>query len=250
MVAARRSRLYRFSACAVLAGLTVWLGAPLAYASDTEVAKETLVIFPVQNPQNVDAAVVDEVNTGLREGVIHSNAYSVMDWSKTSPPIQRAITELRLTEDDLQEPFDFDKATKLGSELGCDLVMVGSIEEFKYDEAGKKVELGLLVQIVEPTKAHLVRATRVAGVGADPLKKGYDEAQMALSAADDAVAQAVSGLKPRPGEGPEAQPVVKKKSKNTWLYVLLVGGLIAALSDTGGGGGTGDGGEGPPPPPL
>lgn len=247
MVAARRSGLFRFSAYAVLAGLTVWLGAPLAYALDKAPPKDTLVIFPAQNPQNVDAGVVERVNDGLRGGLMASDIYSVVDWSKKSPPILRARSELRLAEDDLQEPFDLDKATKLGAELGCDLVMVGSIEEYKFDEEKNQVELGILVQLVEPTTSQLVRATRVTGVGGDPLGKGHDESQMALTAADDAIAQAVSGLMPRPGEGPEAQPTVKKK-KNTWIYVLLLGGLVAALSGSGGGGGV-DAGDGPPPPP-
>lgn len=248
MIAARRSALCRGSAYAVLVGLTLWLAAPLAWARDRVVPKETLVIFPLQNPQNVDSAVVDRINSGLRDGLVASGMYSVTDWSKKSPPIQRALAEFRLAEDDLQEPFDLDKATKLGAELGCDLVLVGSIEEYAYDEAKKQVELGILVQLVEPTTARLVRATRVTGVGADPLNKGYTESEMAMSAADDGLSQAIAGLMPRPGETTEDQPAVKKKKKNTWLYVLLLGGLIAALSDSGGDGGV-DAGDGPPPPP-
>ena len=232
----------RYTALSLLGALALMYGAPVLAADDTPAAqKKTLVVFPSDNPANVGASLLDALANSIKVQVHAAGVYQVVEYTPRLASLERALREQRLTEQDVRAPFDLAKGVTLGKEMGCDLFLVSSVEEYKYDKDKNAVSLILLAQIGDPKTGKLVGTATVTGAAADALGLREEE-QLATLAAVDAVNQLAAGLFPKPEviqQGP-------KKNKNlVWVLLSVAAAVLLASNKSEGGGGN----ENPPPPP-
>ncbi|MCC6444049.1 MAG: hypothetical protein IT210_11420 [Armatimonadetes bacterium] len=217
----------------------------------------SVVAFPFENTTGKGT---DQLGSSLSAAIraTLSQQYAVYGFNPKSPSVERAVSENRLTRQDIAPPFDTDKAVKIGKEMGADLVMVGSIDEITYDPNAKTSSLTVTVQLVDVKTGTPAKTTAVTGRSKEGAQSA-DEGALMAQALDDVIAKTTQALgvekaAPAPGEQPKARgekkPVTKKARNRTATGVLL--GLLVILlaaSSNGGGGGGGSSTELPPPPP-
>jgi hypothetical protein len=241
MMLSRNRSWPRAIAVALIVAFAVTYAGPVA-AQGVTGQKKVLVLFPPDNPANVKPALLQALTDGLKAQVHAAGIYQVVEYSPRASSIARALAEQRLTDQDVRGPFDLQRGVVLGKEMGCDLFMVSSVEEYKFDKEKTAVSLIILGQIGDPKTGKLICTATVTGTAADALGL-REEDQLATLAAIDAVNQLDKGLFP---ERPVIEKAPKKNKNLVWVLLGVAALVVAANANQGGGG---QDNEGPPAPP-
>ena len=231
----------RFTALALLVALGVAYSVPVL-AADKVLPSKTLVIFPPDNPGNVNPSLLSSIADSIKAQAHASGDYQVVEFTPRIASIARALQEQRLTDEDVRAPYDVTKATLLAKELSADVFFVSSIEQYTYDKDKNTVSVLLVGQLGDPKTGKLVATSTVTGTASDVVG-GRTEDQLATLAAIDAVNQLSRGLFPAP------PVVVKAKKSNKSLLWIVLGVAAAVVIANNGGGNGGSSQDGPPPPP-
>ena len=218
--------------------------------------KQLLLVLPVDvtsasvpGAQEVSSLLTDV----LASRAIVSNAYSVTQFYKAQPTIVRLHNDQQLTDADVTPPFAEDnrKALKIGKLVGYDKVLLGSVDDYEWDDAAKQARMTVSARMLEIATGKVLKNVVKSGVSG---KGGTaKEEEKALEAAREVGGAIVSELIPVTavsGAAPTPAPIAhtpRKKSSNAWLWGLLAVGLGLGIGLSGGGGGGGI--EGPPSPP-
>lgn len=236
--------------------------APGALAQDgkgnlARATKQLLLVLPVDvtsasvpDAQDVSALLTDV----LASRAIVSNSYSVTQYYKNQPTIMRLHNDQQLTDADVTAPFAEDnrKALKIGRLAGYDKVLVGSVDDYEWDDAGKQATMTVSARILDVASGKVLK--NVVKSGSSAKGGSAKEEEKALEAARTVGGAIVSELIPSTAvnaapqpPAPVAHPPAKKKGSNAWIWGLVALGLGLGIGLSGGG--SGGGIEVPPSPP-
>jgi hypothetical protein len=221
------------------------------------VVKHRIIVFPFAVPKEVGqpesgTKIADVLTSMLKD----SDQYTVQEFSKRHPSLQRAIlVERTLDSSDVDGPFGAaNKATalKIAREMGGDLMVIGDVESFKYDaDKGSGEEL-ISAQLVDVRTEKSIKSLAVTGRTAESSKIATEEEAAAI-AAGDAVTKIVDdfGIKPPVSAvNPKAGGSKRSSRMKTLLFAVLLGvgvGLAGGGSSSSSNGSGGGGGTEPPP---
>lgn len=222
------------------------------------ILKKTVLVFPFDVPSTL-APNAEELSNLLTElassRLIASGQYSVTTYYRMWPPVARLHNDQQLGEADVIPPFAEDnrKALKIGRLVGYDMVCVGSVDDYQYDEAQKQVTLTVSARLMTVETGQVVKnVTLEASSPAGGAQAKEEEQNLAAgrSAMEKIMAQLapVGAVVTTPIE--TQKPTAKKKRGGSdWVWALLLVGLGVGLGLSSSGGGSGGGIETPPPPP-
>jgi len=220
--------------------------------------KKTILVFPVDVPSTSGpntAEVSDIITDVVTSRLILSGTYSVTAFHKNLPPVARLRNDQRLLDVDVAPPFAEDnrKSIKIAKLIGYDVVFVGSMDEYQYDEAKKQVSVTLSGRLIESESGKVTKSVSLSATSPEGGAAKEDEKAVAAgrAAAEKLMAQVTPGVGAATQPGAQTQtPTTHKKSKGGgWLVALLLVGLGIGLGLSKGGGGGGSGLDLPPGPP-
>jgi len=232
--------------CRAIAKMLVFaMAVPLGLAPAAGAQRSAAVLVaPLENktPTGGDE-LAQRVTHAIKTALDASGRAAVVSTSETSPSVKRAIEQGRkISADDVRPPWDADKARRVGRELGADIALLGTIDEYAYDEGAKRVTISLSIQRLDVSTEDPPVSIGVTGRSADKPRPPAKEGTLMAEALDDAavkVAEAVVGggvvVKPAAKEKPARQG----KKKNRWLIPLLAVVAVVAIASGGGGGPSG-----------
>jgi len=215
----------------------------LAWADAPQEPTQTVVVFPTANEAGATFELPAMLTSGLADVAARWPGTQMMMFNPRNPSVQRAIKEQRLRDSDITGSIDFDKAVRIGKEMGADYVLVSAVEEAKYDKDAGTYSLVAIAQLGDSANAKLIKGTNATGSASGA---ALSESQLAMAAIKDAVSKLANGLAIESRQIPQPAKLGGKKKGQKWVYAVLAGALIFALAS----GSSGDsGGDNPPPPP-
>lgn len=236
-----RSIVRSYWSQAVARVLVLAMAVPLGLAPAAGAQQGVAVlVVPLENKtqtggDELAARVTDAVKMAL-EG---SGRAAVVAASESSPSAKRAVEQERtLSAEDLRPPWDAEKARRVGRALGADVALMGTIEEYSFDEAAKRVTIALSIQRIDVNSEQAPVSIGVTGRSADRPRPPAKEGTLMAEALDDVavkVAEAVvgGGAVAKVAEKPKAP---RKSRTRKWLLPLLaVAAAIAIFSGDHGG---------------
>jgi hypothetical protein len=273
----RRSGLLTLASF-LAAGTACWLPRTATAAPEkggkvnlAQALKKTVLQFPfdvpatVPNREEVKELLTDTATSRL----LASSAYTVVQFHKTLPPVARLHLDQTLSDADISEPYAEDnvKSAKIAKLVGYDLVFMGSVDDYQYNDTDKVVNMVVTGRLLDVKTGKFV--TTPVTLQASSSKGGTaKEADKALEAARNAGQQLMAKVVPianvvveptTPKEQPKTTPKKRKSGSDMLWGILAVGlglGIGLASSHHGGGGSNGGGGNGgggggdtPPAPP-
>lgn len=224
--------------------------------------KKQVLVFPFDTAaisQPFSAELGEVLTDKAMSRFLAAGSFTVTAYRKSLPTIVRLNSDQQLTETDISAPFaeDVRKAVKVGKAAMYDLVFVGSIDEYTYDEAKKEASVTASGRLVEVETGKILKSATVSATGSGNASAKEDErASTAARNAGDKVMTDVVPMMAAPVQQPTStkpidKPSVEKKKKKgggQWLWGLLAVGLGLGLGLSGrSGGGSLD--SGPPAPP-
>jgi len=242
----------------------------LAAALPGLAASSTLIVFPVDKPDNVDQSVADTVLSALRNRVAASGKFDAMTFYAKAPLVAHALASGSITQAQMAGPFTPDSAAAISRAVGADYALLGSVEDASSDAAAKKASVTISVQLVSAADG---KAVKTAGASGEGVNASLAPDALVRLAADNAAGKAAGQIfastpgavtpgtnvtKPgktaggtTPANIAPAKPAKKGKKNNSGLLIggLVLVGVIAAASHHGGGS-SGSGSSGPPPFPF
>jgi len=240
-----------------------YLGSAAVAASPKDTLRQTAVLFPVDNmvldsPDTAKAAKASEQLTALlQKGFAGYPKYFTMPYSDRLPFIQRIAN----TESDgkklIAGPFSGDpdamkRAVALAKSASVDVAIVGTLDFYKFDPAKGEASITATLQVVD-VKTGKSSDTTVTGRAARGTDGSATESTLVADAVRDAgkkIMEQVTGGKydaTQQDQPTVIVPAEKKKSKKSWLPMLLLSlGVGLLLGGSGGSDGPGGGPEGPP----
>jgi len=246
---------------AVLLALTLAVCLPgraaVAQNRERETPRRTLLLFPFDfTGASVDNAseVIMLLTDVARSRLLASRQYGVIQFYRTLPTVARLHNEQQLTDSDVTPPFAEDnlKAVKIAKLADYELVFVGSIDSYTFNEANRQVEVTVSGRLVEvDPNAAAGKVLKSATLTAASAQGGQAaESERALDAARSAGEKLMTQLVPTvappevtPGE-PKPKPRQpgeegKKKKRTEWwwgLAAVAIGVGIGLISSGGHGG--------------
>ena len=151
-------------------------------------------------------------------------------------------------------PFAEDnrKAVKVGKAVGYELVCIGSLDDYQYNETDKQVTVTVSGRILVVETGQVLKNVVLSASSAKGGEKSKEE-DLNMDAARQCSEKLMAQLVPV-GGAVVVQPIktttTKKKRNNDWVWGLLAIGLGLGIGLSGGGSGGGSGIENPPGPPL
>lgn len=255
MIKFRAARVFSLLAIVLAVTMLIPLGATVIFAAPVVSAPTTsLVVFPFDNTTSAGGKELGtSVASAVRSWLGLSSSYSPAVFSVNNSTIQRAKQEKRVDDAELMGPFDSAKSLKLGKELGAQLVLIGSIDDYKYDSAAKDVQVTLTAQLFNVKTGEEVKTVALTGTGKG-IPGATDESTLAGKAVEDAVGKAVRSIAMVDSSPTITAKAAPKKSKSIWqsktFWLCLVGAAGAAVALTSGGSDKKSGNDLPPPPPI
>jgi hypothetical protein len=223
----------------------------------SQAVKKTILLFPFDSA-NLAAAnksdVINMIQDVAASRLTASGQYSVTRFSKNNPSIARLRDDQLITDADASEPYAEDnrKSIKISKQTGHEFVLIGSVDDYKYDAARKSASLTLSGRLLETETGKIVKSVTLSGNSTSG--GNADEDDRALEAARSTGERLLAQLVPMT-VAPQPIPVEKPKStkkprrNNDWIWAVLVVGLGVGLGIGLSGGGSGGGNDNPPPPP-
>jgi hypothetical protein len=221
------------------------------------VLKKTLLLFPFDVPSTT-ATNAEELSALLTDAaasrLIASNQYTVTTYYRAWAPVARLHNDQQLTESDVIPPYAEDnrKALKIAKAVGYEMVCIGSLDEYQYNESDKQVTVTVSGRILNVETGQVIKNVSLSATSAKGGERSKEE-ELNLDAARQGSEKLMAQLAPIGGAVVQTTPVKpiteKKKRNNDWLWGLLAIGLGLGIGLSGGGGSGGSGIEGPPAPP-
>lgn len=248
MTAIRSSRLVGPISIGLAALMMLVLLPPTSVLPSAEADTQSrLLLFPVLDRSGsvydeVAARATDYFQMALAEVV----GFQVMEFSRTSPSVLRAVEEGRIRAVDLEiEIADAVTAIELGFALDVDVVCLITVESVETHEDPLQVETlvnGQLFDVAENIDADTMevvdrpRPSNTFGVaGRSKLREGYDGATAPLlrEALRDAARRAAEVLSGVPAVVEE--PETERRRDDSWKWIaaaVLIAGLVM-VTDSG-----------------
>lgn len=231
-------------------------------------AAKSVVVFPMESAESVtNTQVATELDSLLRDALSTYPSYKVVIFNDRLPAVQRLVATQPDKKTLTSGPFTtdragVDRAIALGRAMSADLLVIGTVERYVFNDKAGTADITVNVQLIDGTTGKRVTTAPVAGrgVGKTTQMEGVSEAAVRSDAVKDAVRnvmKAVTGTEynqPVQSSAPVAS-MGSKKSKSAWVPLLILSlGVGVLLGGSGGhsGGSPADTGgtENPPPPPL
>ena len=243
-----------------------YLSIPAMAAPQVATPVRSVVMFPVETAEGIgNAQLGSELNTALRDALSSYQGYRVLVYSDKLPAVQRLVAMQPDKKTLTTGPFSEDeaavsRAVTLGRAMLADLIVVGSADKYVFNDKDGTADLSLSLQVLDGATGKSVQTVAVTGRGVGKLQRteGVSEAVVRRDAVRDAVRKAMKAitgeeyLEPRQGQAPVIES--KKRSKASWIPMLLLSlGVGVLLGGSGGRGGTSAPAtdlDKPPPPPL
>jgi hypothetical protein len=231
----------------------------------SQTLKRTLLLFPVDatptgatipNAADVSMDITDVAASRLAA----SGQYMVSRFSRALPPVARLVNDQTLAEADVQPPFAEDKRkpTKVGKLAQYEVIFVGSVDDYQYNQQDNEVSMVVSGSLIETETGKVIKGVTVnaAGSKGGTAKEDEKAQEVARAVGEKLMSQLLPGTaavvepttqptKPQPEKKP------KRRGSMDWLWgVLAVGlGLSIGLASGGGHGGGAGGSDNPPAPP-
>jgi hypothetical protein len=245
-----------------------YLSIPAMAAPKAATPVRSVVMFPLETAEGIgNAQLGAELNTALKDALSSYHGYRVVVYTDKLPAVQRLVAMQPDKKSLTTGPFSEDeaavsRAVTLGKAMLADLIVVGSADKYVFNDKDGTADLTLSLQVFDGATGKSVQTVAVTGrgVGVPQRMEGVSQAVVQRDAIRDTVRKtmkAMTGeeyLEPRQGQSPVIES--KKRSKASWIPMLLLSiGVGVLLGGSGGHGsgtsGTDSGGtENPPPPPL
>ena len=250
MTSIRSSRLVGPVSVGLAMIMTLVLMMPAGSLPTAEAAarRSRLLLFPVLDRTEAPVEDVAARATAYFQVALNEiDMFQVMEFSRTSPLVMRAVEEGRIRAVDLEiEVADPATAIELGHALDADKVGLIAIDGLDIDDDPMRVEALINGQIFDvddnfdPETLEVVedpRPTSTFGVaGRSRVREGYDsnEAPLIREALRDAAQRAASVLEGEPPVPVEER--VEPRRDGAWKWIagaVLLTGLIVALDSNG-----------------
>lgn len=245
-----------------------YLSIPVMAAPQVATPVRSVVLFPLETAEGIgNAQLGAELNTALKDALSSYQGYRVLVYTDKLPAVQRLVAMQPDKKALTTGPFSEDeaavsRAVTLGKAMLADLIVVGSADKYVFNDKDGTADLSLSLQVFDGATGKSVQTVAVTGrgVGKPQRMEGVSEAAVMRDAVKDTVRKtmkAITGeeyLEPRQGQAPVIES--KKRSKASWIPILLLSlGVGVLLGGSGGHGGTsapatGDTERPPGPPPL
>lgn len=220
------------------------------------VLKKTLLLFPFDvastmapNAEELSGLLTDAAGSRL----IATNSYAVTTYYRAWPPVARLHQDQQLGEGDVIAPFAEDnrKSVKVAKLVGYEVVCIGSVDDYQYNETDKQVTLTVSGRVIVVETGQVLKNVTLSASSVKGGEKSKEE-ELNLDAGRQAMEKLMAQLAPLSAVPTYVEPVKvgpKKKRNTDWIWGLLAIGLGLGIGLSGGGGGGGGGVEGPPAPP-
>ena len=226
-------------------------------------AARSVVVFPMESAEEVgNPSIGEDVNIQLRDALSTYPGYRVVIYSERLPAVRRLVAMQPDKKSLISGPFTNDqvgiaKAMTLGKAMSADLLVVGTIEKYAFNDTAGTADVTVKVQLIDAATGKTVQTANVtgSGVGKTTRMEGASEAAVQRDAIRDAVSKlmkAITGMDYQaPVQGTTVVMESKKSRKTGWVPLLLISlGVGLLLGGTGGHAGSGSsGGTGDPDPP-
>lgn len=247
MTAIRSSRVVGPISICLAAMMMLVLIPPTSVMPSAEAAQQSrLVLFPVLDESGSDYEDVARRATDYFQMALNEvEEFQVMEFSRTSPSVLRAVEEGRIRAVDLEiEVSDPVIAIELGFALDADEVCLITIQSVETREDPVQVEVLVNGQVfnvaenVDPETMHVVerpRPSNTFGVaGKSRVRDGYDAATAPLlrEALRDAATRAAEVLSGKPAVVVDEEP--RERTRLDWGWIAaaaLIAGLVL-VTDT------------------
>lgn len=200
MINMRRSRLWICLGLSLIIGLAAVGSASAGLLSifksrsksATVVQRQSLVVFPFDKGSvtNLPDTFGQDMALSLKSMLSSETPYVSFLYSERLAPIKRASDENSLKSDDTKAPFTEDKTKpkKLAQVLGCDLYVVGEVQDYQFDQTKKVAQMTLSADLFDVKSGKLIKTVLVTGVTPSSTK-ATDEDELRALAAGDAVSK-------------------------------------------------------------
>lgn len=251
----RQKRVARYVAALLLLSLyvlpTVCLAkTPKAVTPPTK----TILVFPFEDTTKwAGEPLSSNVQLKIQTGLSSTGGFRAFAFSESLPSVQRAVLENSLKKDDLKGPFGVEKsqvdsALKIGREMAADIILIGSIDDAKFDAVKHNAQITVTTMLVD-VRTGESKTVAVSGMSpADAVAN--TESDLVFAAGNDTVTKLVNVVAPDQVAMPIQTVQVKKKSSSKIVLWGLLLGLTVGLLSTHNNSGSGDSGtDNPPSPP-
>lgn len=236
----------------------------VAVAAEQGVPRQTLVLFPLEaSAAMTNQQVVSELNAFLAKGLGAGSRFEVVEYNERLPAVERMLAMQPDKRTLAAGPFAGDpvavgRAVSLAKAMNADLLLVGLVESYVFNDQEGAAEVKLALQVVDPeTGRDTMQPLHITGRGTKPsATAAMGEAAIASEAVKDAGRKIIfelTGEEYRDVPGPVVVRE-KKTSKQSWIPILLlslgVGLLLGSSGGDGGGDSNGDSLDPPPPIPF
>ena len=219
--------VYRLFACL---GLTLIISVAAVTATDAAffglfksrskknvvvIPSQSLVLFPFDQGEAAETPEEygGEVAAYLRTMLAGNSEYAVFLYSDRLPPIRRGRDDNSLKTSDIKPPFTGGdeearaRSLKLARTLAADFYLVGAVDGYEFDPAGKTAEVTLTAELVDGKTGKIKGRFVVTGM-ADETCKATDEDEYRAVAAGKAVEALKEQILPKPEaeKQPESAP--------------------------------------------
>lgn len=222
---------------------------------------KSVVIFPMETAEGIaNVQVASDLNILMRDALASSSNYQVVVYSDRLPAVQRLIAMQPDKKGLTSGPFTPDeagigKAVTLGRAMSADLVLVGIVQKYSFNDKTGTVDITVSAQLVDGATGKAVQKLAITGRGVGKSKtatEGVSEAVVQRDAVKDVVRTMMKAI-----TGQDYQEAVQTatiaptgKKKSSLSVLLLAVGLGLLLGGSGGGSpAASTGGTDPPPPP-
>lgn len=240
-----------------------YLASGAAAATIGGAVTQSVVVFPIDAAEGTAVRqVASDLTEYLGNGLSASSRYQVVSYSDRLPAIQRLVTLQPDKKAASTGPFSVDansvsNAVMLAKSMSADVLIVGSVNEYKVSENPAAADVKGSVEVIDGKTGKSLRTIALEGHAVNPVgTEGVNEARLRRDAVRDAGNRVIRQMTGMDYQEPVASqiPVVtaKKKSKTSWIPLLLLSlgaGLLLGNSGGSDNGGTPDDGFEPPPDP-
>jgi hypothetical protein len=257
-----RLRKARRMAWLLLSAITVpYLSvAAVAAPKVAATAPKSVVIFPMETAEGVaNVQVASDLNILLRDALASSPKYQVVVYSERLPAVQRLVAMQPDKKGLTSGPFTPDaagieKAVTLGRAMSADLVLVGVVQKYSFNDKTGTVDITVSALLVDGNTGKTVQQLPIVGRGVGKAKtatEGVSEAVVQRDAVKDVVRKVMKAITGQDyQEAVQTATIVQKggKKKSSLSVLLLAVGLGLLLGGSGGGSSPATTGGTDPPP--
>lgn len=252
--------------------LTVAQAAPAAASYDATPGINSILVFPFANSAGASAQAAGPLlDDAVRLRLNSVGSYKITSYTKFLAPVQRAIADNVLTQDDLTKAnSDPQTAAKIASQVATDSYLIGTIESYTADPTTRKVTVEVSADLRNTQTGTSLRTLAFTG-SAGPTSNA-DTLDTVSQAAVNSVASRLAAsinsgraehtvlLNSQRGRSHAGETVLLVVLASALVYAILHnssnsnsngGGSTTTTVNGGGGtgGGTTSGPVGPPAPP-